>query len=314
MTRFLTRRLLAFIPLVLGVWTLVFLLLNVLPGDAVLSILGVEAEPELVAQMRRNLGLDLPVHRRYVEALARVLRGDFGISLVTGRPVLPDLMERFPATLQIAIAASVVFTAIGIPLGTLAAVRRNSVVDYLARTTAVAGLSIPNFWLALILMLTFSLRLRLLPSQGYVPFSEDPLQSLRYLVLPASALGVAMAAVIARMTRSSLLEVLGQDYVRTARAKGLSPSTVLWKHALRNALLPVITVAGLELGTLFGGTVIVEQIFAWPGLGRMVLDAIFQRDYVTVQAVVFVIVVCVALINLLVDLGYAAVDPRIRYD
>jgi peptide/nickel transport system permease protein len=179
---------------------------------------------------------------------------------------------------------------------------------------AVAGLSIPNFWLALILMLTFSLRLRLLPSEGYVPLTEDLLQNLRHLILPATALGVAMAAVVARMTRSSLLDVLGQDFVRTARAKGLPPRKVLSRHCLRNALLPVITVAGIEIGTLFGGTVIVEQIFAWPGIGRMVLDAIFKRDYPSVGATVLVIVASVVIINMMVDFAYALLDPRIRYD
>lgn len=314
MKRFLARRLLALIPLVLGVWTLVFLLLNVLPGDAALAILGVDASQELIAQVRRNLGLDLPLYTRYINGLGRAVRGDLGTSLVTGRPITPDLLARFPATLEVAFAASVVFILIGIPVGTIAALRRNTATDYLSRTIAVAGLSIPNFWLALIAMLTFSLRLRLLPSQGYVPPTEDLLQNLRHLVLPATALGVAMAAVIARMTRSSLLDVLGQDYIRTARAKGLAPGKVLSRHSLRNTLLPIVTVAGLELGALFGGTVIVEQIFAWPGIGRMVLDAIFQRDYPTVQAVVLVIVLGVALINVLVDIAYAVLDPRIRYN
>ncbi len=314
MNRYLARRILALIPLMLGVWTLVFFLLNILPGDTAIAILGVEASPELVQQVRTNLGLDLPLHTRYIQALFRTLHGDLGISLVTGRPIGPELLVRLPATLEIALAASFIFVLIGFPLGMIAATHRNTVTDFISRMLAVAGLSIPNFWLALILMLTFSLRLRLLPSEGYVPLTEDLLQNLRHLILPATALGVAMAAVVARMTRSSLLDVLGQDFVRTARAKGLPPGKVLSRHCLRNALLPVITVAGIEVGTLFGGTVIVEQIFAWPGIGRMVLDAIFKRDYPSVGATVLVIVASVVIINMMVDFAYALLDPRIRYD
>ncbi len=314
MKRFVARRLLAFIPLMLGIWTSVFFLLNVLPGDAAVASLGVDASPALVQQVRTNLGLDRPLYIRYAAGLAKALRGDLGTSLVTGRPIARDILARYPATLEIAVAASVVFLLVGVPLGTVAALRRSGPVDYLSRGLAVAGLSIPNFWLALILMLFFSLRLHLLPSQGFVPLLENPVENLRHLVLPAAALGVAMAAVVARMTRSSLLDVFGQDFVRTAQAKGLPPRRVLTRHSLRNALLPIVTVASIEVGTLFGGTVIVEQVFAWPGIGRMVLDAIFQRDYPTVQATLMVIVVSVVMINMLVDIIYAVLDPRIRYD
>jgi peptide/nickel transport system permease protein len=314
MTAFIARRLLALVPLVFVVWSAVFLLLSALPGDAAIAVLGTEATPDLVKQVRANLGLDLPIGQRYLHQLVRTLHGDLGESLVNGRPVGPELAARYPATLEIAVVATAVFMLLGLPLGTIAALRRNSGVDYASRTLAVVGLSVPNFWLALVLMLVFSLRLRLLPSQGYVPLNMDPLKNLAHLALPAASLGVAMTASVARMTRSSLLDVLGHDFVRTARAKGLAPAAILSRHMLRNALLPIVAVVALEQSVLFGGTIIVEQIFAWPGIGRMALDAIFQRDYPSLQATVLAIVASIILINVLADVAYAALDPRIRYD
>jgi peptide/nickel transport system permease protein len=312
--RYLVRRIATFIPLVFGIWTIVFLLIQLVPGDAVDAILGTDAPPGVAKQLRQNLQLDRPLWVRYATSLGRLANGDLGASLITGRPVRADVLERVPVTLELAIAAIIVFMLVGLPLGIVAAVRQNSVVDYLARLLSVLGLSVPNFWLALLLVLTVALRLRLLPSQGYVPLRENPLLNLRQVVLPAIALGGAMAAVIARMTRSALLDVLRQDYIRTARAKGVSPRIQLSHHALRNAFLPILTVAGLQVSGLLGGTVIVESIFAWPGIGSMILNAIYQRDLPTLQAGVVLVVVAVALVNLLVDLAYAWFDPRIRYE
>jgi peptide/nickel transport system permease protein len=308
--RYLARRVATFIPLVLAIWTIVFLLIQLVPGDAVDAILGTDAPPGVAKQLRQNLQLDRPLWVRYVTSLDHLASGDLGASLITGRPVRADILGRLPVTLELAVAAITVFMVLGLPLGIVAAVRQNSLIDYLARVLSVVGLAVPNFWLALLLILTVALRLHLLPSQGYVPLAENPVLNLRQVVLPAIALGGAMAAVIARMTRSALLDVLRQDYIR----KGVSPRVQLRYHALRNAFLPILTVAGLQISGLLGGTVIVESIFAWPGIGSMILNAIYQRDLPTLQAGVVLVVVAVALVNLLVDLAYAWLDPRIRYE
>ncbi len=314
MQRYLATRLLALIPVLLGILAAVFLLIRLIPGDAVQLFLGTQVEmtPEQMGELRRFFGVDKPIWAQFIDYLGRILRGDFGVSLRTARPVLPDIMTRLPLSFQLATLALLVAVAIAIPLGILSAVTRNSTFDVVTRIGGLLGLSIPNFWLGAMLILVFSRYFRVSLGQ-YVPVTQDPLGTLRSLYLPALALGTAIAAILMRYMRSSLLEVLGQEYIRTARGKGLRNMVVMLRHALPNALIPVITVIGFQMGYLLGGTVVIEEIFALPGMGRLVLQAIFQRDYPVVQGVVLVIAGVFVLTNLIVDVLYAWIDPRIRY-
>jgi peptide/nickel transport system permease protein len=314
MQRYLATRLLALIPVLLGILAVVFLLIRLIPGDAVQLFLGTQVEmtPEQMAELRRFFGVDKPIWAQFVDYLGRILRGDFGVSLRTSRAVLPDIMARLPLSFQLAMFALTIALAIAVPLGILSAVTRNSAFDVLTRIGGLLGLSMPNFWLGAMLILVFSRYLHVSLGQ-YVPLSQNPLGTLESLYLPAIALGVAIAAILMRYIRSSLLEVLGQDYVRTARGKGLRASAVMLRHALPNAMIPVITVVGFQMGYLLGGTVVIEEIFALPGMGRLVLQAIFQRDYPVVQGVVLTIALLFVVTNLVVDLLYAWIDPRIRY-
>jgi peptide/nickel transport system permease protein len=314
MQRSLAARLLSFIPVLLGILAVVFLLIRLIPGDAVQLFLGTQVEmtPAQMEELRRFFGINKPIHAQFIDYLGRILRGDFGVSLRTSRPVLPDIMQRLPLSFQLATLALVIATAIAIPLGIASAVKRNSVFDVAARIGGLPGLSMPNFWLGAMLILVFSRYLHISLGQ-YVPVTRNPLGTLQSLYLPALALGAAIAAILMRYTRSSLLEVLGQEYVRTARGKGLRNTVVMLRHALPNALIPVITVLGFQMGYLLGGTVVIEEIFALPGMGRLVLQAIFQRDYPVVQGVVLVIALLFVSTNLVVDLLYAWIDPRIRY-
>jgi peptide/nickel transport system permease protein len=268
--------------------------------------------PAQMAELRRFFGVDKPIYAQVIDYLGRILRGDFGVSLRTSRPVLPDILQRLPLSFQLASLALVIATLIAIPLGIASAVRRNSVFDVAARIGGLLGLSMPNFWLGAMLILVFSRYLHTSLGQ-YVPVTQNPFGTLQSLYLPALALGAAIAAILMRYVRSSLLEVLGQEYIRTARGKGLQNAVVMLRHALPNALIPVITVLGFQMGYLLGGTVIIEEIFALPGMGRLVLQAIFQRDYPVVQGVVLVIALLFVMTNLVVDLLYAWIDPRIRY-
>ena len=314
MARFIIHRLISLIPVLVGIALVAFFAIRLVPGDAVLAILGQEATPELVAEVRRIMGLDQPLYMQLIDWLAHLARLDFGKSFTSGRPILPDILLRLPATLELTLAATLVSITLAIPLGMLTAMKRGSVWDYVERMISLAGLSMPSFWLALLLIEVFALRLDILPAVGYVPFTEDPIDNLRGLILPALSLGVGMVAVVARYTRSSMLDVLGQDYIRTARGKGLRERRLIIRHALKNALIPVVTVTGIQMGRLIGGTVIVEEIFAWPGLGRFTLQAIFERDYPVVQTMVMVIAFFFVIINLLVDILYCYLDPRIRFD
>ncbi len=314
MQRYLATRLVALIPVLLGILAVVFLLIRLIPGDAVQLFLGTQVEmtPQQMAELRRFFGVDKPIYAQFLDYLGRILRGDFGVSLRTARPVLDDIKQRLPLSFQLASLALLIAMAIAIPLGILSAVTRNSSFDVLTRVGGLLGLSIPNFWLGAMLILVFSRYLHTSLGQ-YVPISQDPLGTLQSLYLPAIALGAAIAAILMRYIRSSLLEVLGQEYVRTAHGKGLRGSAVMLRHALPNAMIPVITVLGFQMGYLLGGTVVIEEIFALPGMGRLVLQAIFQRDYPVVQGVVLVIALLFVLTNLAVDLLYAWIDPRIRY-
>ncbi len=306
MWRYVVWRLLLTLPTLLGAVTFVFLMVRLLPGDPAVAIAGVQATPEFVEQVRREFGLDQPLPVQYITFLGRLLQGDLGISTRTRQPVWEELWARFPHTLELALAALVVAALIGIPAGIISAVRPYSLFDNFSMLVALFGVSIPVFWLGLMLMLLFSVQLGWLPATGR--------GTLAHLVLPAVTLGTASAALIARMTRSSMLEVLTQDYVQTARAKGVPERVVILRHALKNAFIPVVTVLGLQLGTLLSGAVLTETVFAWPGVGRLVVESILARDYPVVQGVVLLLATTFVILNLIVDLVYAWLDPRIRYE
>jgi ABC-type dipeptide/oligopeptide/nickel transport system permease component len=334
MARYLLRRLALTVPILLGVSLLVFLMLHSAGGDPATLILGARADPESIAALRQELGLDRPLLVQYAAFLAGAVRGDFGRSYRSNTPVIAEIAARFPATIELAVAAMAIAVAAGVVFGTLAAVRRHSILDYVSSTVVLLGVSIPTFWLGLILIIIFGLLLRWLPISGRVDprLGADPslpfltlaslLQgnwavakdALRHLILPALTLAAWPAAIVARMTRASLIESLGQDYVRTARGKGLPEQLIVVSHAARNALLPVLTVVGLEFGTLLGGAVVTETIFSWPGLGQLTVAAIGARDYQVVQGVVVLLGAVFVLLNLLVDVLYAVLDPRIRYE
>lgn len=306
------RRLLAAIPVLLLVATGVFLLLRLTPGDPAGIILGPDATEERRQELRRELGLEDPLPIQYARWLGKMARGDLDRSLFLDKPVTTALLERAQPTLLLTTLALVVSVAIGLPTGIIAARRHGSWLDVGSMGVAMVGIAMPTFWLGLNLIFVFAVLLRWLPVAGYAPLSDGVWESLRYLILPAVTLGVAQGALLARMTRSMMLEVLNQDYVRTARAKGVSERGVVVRHALRNAFLPLMTVIGLTFAALMGGAVVTEQIFNIPGVGRLLIQAIGRRDFPLVQGAVLVIAALYVLINLLVDLLYAVVDPRIR--
>ena len=306
MLRVLLRRLLLAIPTLAGVLVVVFLLLYVAPGDPVMSMVGERADPETIARLRAELRLDDPLPTQFVHYATGVLSGDLGRSYVTGRPILSDLLERFPKTLQLAGAAMLLAAVCGITLGVLAARRPGGWTDRLSLALAYLGISFPVYWIGLLLILVFAVTLRWLPPSGF----GRP----EHLVLPALALGMRSIAFLARITRSAMLDALGSDYARTARAKGLLERTVTLRHALRNALIPVITVLGLDFGAYLTGSILTETIFSWPGLGRYVVNAIARRDLPGVQGAVLFMSVVFVLVNLITDLAYAKADPRVRYD
>lgn len=306
MRRYLLRRLLALVPVLLGVTFLSFLLLYVVPGDPVQAVAGERYDEAVLAELRAELHLDDPLPVRYGRFLADLVRGDLGVSYVSREPVRDAIAASFPHTLRLALAAMLIAVVLGLGLGLAAALRPGSLLDRAAMLLASTGISVPVFWLGMVLIYVFSLELRWLPPSGY---GEG---SLRHLILPALTLGVASAALIARMTRTALLEALGQDYIRTARAKGLHPARILLVHALRNALLPVVTVVGNDFGSYLSGSVLTERLFAWPGLGRYTLDAVAKRDLPAIQGAILVMALAFVLVNLLVDLSYAWIDPRTR--
>ena len=315
MLAFLARRILLALPALLGVALVVFLLMRAVPGDVVTNLVGLEGNvtPERRAELQRMFGLDLPVHVQFVQWLRAALQGDLGSSLRTGRSVSLDLALRFPVTLELTFLSLCVALLVAIPAGVAAALRRGRLVDYAVSVFALLGLSLPSFFLGILLILLFSLRLGWLPPAGYVPFTEAPFDNLRHMLLPSVSLGLVLAAATARIVRSTMLEMLGRDFVRTARAKGLAEPRVLYRHALRNALIPVVTVVGLQFGTLLGGAVIIEQVFSLPGVGRFALEGINLRDYPVVQGAVLLISAAFIVVNLLVDVLYSMIDPRIRY-
>ncbi len=290
-----------------------FLLLRLAPGDPVRLMLGEDADAATVERIRSDLGLDRPLPVQYVIWVSRIVQGDLGRSIRTHQPVGEAILERVPVTLELAVLALALSLLIGVPAGVISATRPSSLADRAVSLVAVGGIAIPTFFLGLLLILLFSLRLGWLPTSGYVPLARDPVQNLRLMILPSIALGTALAAVVARQTRSSLLEVLGREYVVTARGKGLAEPLVVRRHALRNALIPVITVVGLQIGALLGGAVVTEVIFALPGLGRLIVQNIFSRDFPVVQGVVLVLGIVRLAANLLTDLAYGYLDPRITF-
>ncbi len=306
MRRYILRRIALLVPVVIGVVTVVFLIVHFIPGDPVEIMLGEQALAVDKETLRRQMGLDKPLHVQYVDFLARLARGDLGRSLHTKRPVLESIVRRLPATLELALAAMVVALVLAIPLGLLSAYKKDTVVDQGSMLFALLGISMPNFWLGPLLIIVFSLKLGWLPVSGR--------GSLAHVVLPAITLGTAMAAILTRMTRASMLDVIQSDYITTARAKGVRESRVVLKHAFRNALIPVVTIVGLQIGGLLAGSIITETIFAWPGIGRLAIQAINARDYPLVQGCVLVIALGYVLVNFLTDLLYGFIDPRIRYE
>lgn len=305
MTTYLVRRVLLSVPTVFGVATLIFLLVHLLPGDPARVIAGVNATPADVERIRHQLGLDQPGWQQYLSFLGRLAHGDLGTSTHTLNPVTSEIAARALYTAELAALSIVIAIAVGVAAGVVAATRRNTAMDLLISGAAIAGVSIPVYWLGLMLVVLFAIDLRVLPAAG----AGGPTS----IVLPAITLAFFSVGFIARQTRSAMLEVLGQDFVRTARAKGAGERRVLLRHALRNALLPVVTTIGLQFGTLLGGAVLTETVFAWPGIGRLLVDSIFFRDFPVVQGVVLLIAVAFIVVNLITDLVYAVVDPRIRY-
>lgn len=292
---------------------LVFLLVHLVPGDPIRLALGTRFDQATYDALRERAGLDLPLPVQYLSWAASALTGDLGVSFRSGDPVTSLILERLPATLSLAMASIAVALAVSIPLGTLSALRPRSVIDHVATLVSQAGISVPDFWMGILLILLFAGTFGVLPASGYVPLSEDPVAWASHLVLPAITVGVVSGSILTRFVRSSVLEAIGQDHVRTARSKGLAARTVLRWHVLRNALLPLVTVTGVQLAYLLSGVVVVEIVFAWPGLGQLALQSVQARDYPVLQGAVLLFAVVFLVINLLVDLLYARLDPRISY-
>lgn len=333
MLKYIIKRILLVVPVLLGVSIMVFLVMHLFTTDPAAIMLGQHATADQIAALRQSLGLNDPLYLQYWRFLSGLLQGDFGRSLMTKTPVIDELLTRFPATFELALASVLLASIVGVTVGVIAAVKQNSFFDYLSMVGALLGVSMPIFWLGLILIVIFSVTLNILPVSGRIDIGMEPalitgsyildsiltgnipslVSALKHLALPAIALASYSTAIIARMTRSTMLEVIRQDYIRTARSKGLAEKVVIIKHALRNALIPIITVIGLEIGTLLGGAVLTETVFSWPGVGSLVVNGILASDYPLVQGTILVIATIFVVVNLLVDLLYAYLDPRIHH-
>ncbi len=314
MIRYTISRLLQAIPILILVSLIAFGIIYMIPGDAATVIGGPSATPEDLAQIRRNLGLDQPLHIQILTFYGHLLQGDLGRSLLLGIPVTEALLARSPVTIGIALYSLVLTVILGLATGIIAALNHNKWLDQIATVFALIGVSLPNFWLALVMIILFSVQLRWLPTGGYIPFSEDPLGWLRTTTLPAVALALLQAGLLTRITRSTMLEVLSQDYIRTARAKGLSERVVIGRHALANVMMPVVTVLGLILSVLLSGSIVIEAIFGIPGIGALLGNAILSRDYPMIQGGLLFVTAALLLLNIVVDIAYTALDPRIRVD
>ena len=310
MLTFLARRILIAIPTIILISIFVFGLQHLLPGDPILVMAGEERDPEVIEALREKYRLNDPIPIQYLAWAGNALQGDLGISLRTQQPVLELIGEKLPVTIQLAVMALIIAMVIGIPAGVISAYKKGTWIDWVANVIALSGLSVPNFWLGIMLILLVSVQLGWLPASGYQPLAEDPLQSIRTMLMPAFVLGTALAATLMRHTRSAMLTVLQSDYVRTARAKGLKEQTVLTTHALRNALVPVVTVTALLFGELLAGAVLTEQIFTIPGFGKLVVDAVFNRDYAVVQGIILCTGVAFIAMNILADAAYRILNPR----
>jgi peptide/nickel transport system permease protein len=313
MKRYIARRLWSLLPVLFVVATVVFFLVHLTPGDPASVILGADATPEALAELRARLGLDKPLLLQFAHWCGRMLRGDLGESIFLRRPVTQAIAERLEPTFLLAGLATLFAVLIGIPTGVLAAVYHNSWLDRLFMTVAIFGVAMPNFWLGLNLIFLFALALPLLPVSGYVPLADNPWQTLRFLLLPAFSLGFPQSALIARMTRGSMLDVLSQDYIKTARAKGLREMLVIYKHALKNTMITVLTVVGIVLAITLSGSVVIETVFGLPGIGRLIINSVLRRDYPVIQGAVLFIAAGYVLVNLLIDVLYVYLDPRITY-
>lgn len=313
MIRYIIKRILIAIPILLGISIIAFFLIRLVPGDTITALLGVNYNEEQAAILRAKYGLDKSLITQYVIWLKNILKGDLGVSFFTREPVFGSIIERLPVTLELMFISFLYSVFIAIPLGTVAAVKRNSTLDYGASFFGLLGVSVPNFWLGTLLILFFSLKLGWFPSGGFVSFFESPLENLRYMFLPSIALGTAVGAVVMRMTRSSMLEVLGQEYVKMADAKGVTNKRLIFYHSLKNAFIPIITVIGIQMGYLLGGSVVIEKIFSLPGVGQLALQSITNRDYALMQGSILFVASGFVIINLIVDIIYAFLDPRIRY-
>ena len=313
MARYVLHRLLLMAPVALLVTVIVFALVRLTPGDPVLVYAGEEKDPVALDALRHEYGLDQPIPVQYASWLTHALRGDLGRSLRTRQPVTEAIVERIPATLTLGVTAFLLSITVALVVGTVSALRRNSVLDLLATGFTIAGVSLPNFFLGLVLILFFALVVRLLPPGGYVALASDPVDGLRHLVLPAITLATASTAVNLRQVRSSLIDVFGQDYMRTARAKGLRQTTIVARHAMKNALIPVVTIMGLQVGAILEGAIITESVFSWPGVGRLAVDSIAGRDYPVVQAIVLLSALSFMMTTLIVDVVYTRLDPRISF-
>jgi peptide/nickel transport system permease protein len=309
---YIGKRLLVAIPTLLIISIFVFSLQKLLPGDPILAMAGEERDPAVLELLREKYRLNDPIPVQYVTWIGGVLQGDLGISLRTNQPVTELIAQKLPVTIQLAIMSMIFAFAIGVPMGILAAVKKNTVLDYVASLVALSGLSVPNFWLGIMLILLVSVNLGWLPASGFESIFVDPVRSLQTMIMPSFVLGTALAATLMRHTRSAMLGVLSADYIRTARAKGLSPSQVILSHSFRNALLPVITLTALLFGELLAGAVLTEQIFTIPGFGKLIVDAVFNRDYAVVQGVVMCTAVGFILMNLIADILYVLLNPRLR--
>lgn len=312
MNRYILQRLLMMIPVLFLVTLMVFSLIHLTPGDPALMILGEEASPEALQDLRHKLGLDQPLSIQYLTWISKVLRGDLGKSMRDNSNIGQIILQKLPITIELAILGMLISIVIAIPTGIFAAVKKGTIFDYTSTLVALGGVSMPSFWVGIILVYLFAVKLGILPPSGYVPLWENPLENLKLMILPAFSLGIRMAAVTMRMMRSNLLETLKADYVRTASAKGLAKPVVILKHAVRNSLISVSTVIGLQLATFLGGAVITENIFAIPGFGRLIVQSIFNRDFPLIQGSILVMALLVMVVNLLVDLSYSVLDPRIK--
>jgi peptide/nickel transport system permease protein len=313
MGAYVLRRVLQAAVVLLGVTVIIFVLLQLVPGDPVRVALGTRFDPETYDALRERAGLDAPLVEQYLSYLAHAVTGDLGVSFRTGQPVTEILLERLPATASLAVTAVVIALLVAVPLGILAAVRSGSVWDYGATGLSQVGVSLPDFWMGILFILLFASTLGWLPPSGYEPFLESPGGWLEHVLLPAASVGLVTGAILTRFVRAAVLESLRRDYTRTARSKGLPEAVVMRRHVVRGALVPIVTVTGLQLASLLGGVIVIEVVFAWPGLGQMTLDAVRARDYPVVQGAVLLFATTFLVVNLLVDLLYAALDPRIGY-